>query len=59
MNHEHMNVKNEVEQTGPEQTGPKKPWVTPRLDDLDCEDTDNAPSGRGFDGPGSYATISS
>ena len=32
MNHEHMNVKDEVEPTGP-----KKPWVTPRLDDLDCE----------------------
>ena len=32
MNHEHMNVKDEVEQIGP-----KKPWVTPRLDDLDCE----------------------
>ena len=32
MNHEHMNVKDEVEQIGS-----KKPWVTPRLDDLDCE----------------------
>jgi len=36
MNHEHMNVKNEVEQTGP-----KKPWVTPRLDDLDEVSTEN------------------
>ena len=41
MNHEHMNVNDEVEQIGPEQTKPKKPWVTPRLDDLDREGTNN------------------
>ena len=36
MNHEHMNVKDEVEPTGP-----KKPWVTPRLDDLNRKGTDS------------------
>ena len=36
MNHEHMNVKNEVEPTGP-----KKPWVTPRLEEIEDEDTDD------------------
>ena len=36
MKHEHMNVNDEVEQTGP-----KKPWVTPRLDDLDRKVTDS------------------
>ena len=45
MNHEHHDVKDEVKQTGPEQTAPKKLWVTPRLDYLDREDTDNDISG--------------
>ena len=40
MNHEHHDVKDEVKQTGPKQTAPKKLWVTPRLDDLDCTDSD-------------------
>ena len=39
MNHEHMNVKNVKNEVEP--TGPKKPWVTPRLDYLDRECTDN------------------
>jgi len=34
MNHEHMNVKDEVEQTGP-----KKPWVTPRLEEIEDTET--------------------
>ena len=50
MNHEHHDVKDEVKQTGPKQTAPKqtapkKLWVTPRLDYLDREDTDNDISG--------------
>ena len=41
MNHEHMNVKDEVEQTGP-----KKPWVTPRLEEIEDEDTDEGTGDR-------------
>ena len=50
MNHEHMNVKNVKDEVEP--TGPKKPWVTPRLDDLDCEvNTEGNPiENAGFDG---------
>jgi len=50
MNHEHMNVKNVKDEVEP--TGPKKPWVTPRLDDLDCEvNTEgNSIPNAGFDG---------
>ena len=47
MKHEHMNVNDEVEQTGP-----KKLWVTPRLDYLDreCTDGEEGPysDGEGF-----------
>jgi len=32
MNHEHHDVKDEVKQTGPKQTAPKKLWVTPSPD---------------------------
>ena len=53
MNHEHMNVKNEVEPTGP-----KKPWVTPRLEEIRDEDTTNGPQ-PGEDGGGTSAETSS
>ena len=39
MNHEHMNVKDEVEQAGS-----KKPWVTPRLDNLNEVSTEESPT---------------
>ena len=53
MDHEHMDVKNEVEQTGP-----KKLWVTPRLEEIKDEDTTNGPES-GDDGAGTQEMYSS
>jgi len=53
MNHEHMNVKDVKNEVEP--TGPKKPWVTPRLEEI--EDTETGPT-VGHDGAGSQDEIS-
>jgi len=53
MNHEHMNVKNEVEPTGP-----KKLWVTPRLEEIKDEDTTSGAQS-GSDGAVTQETDSS